>query len=107
MDILFDLKLSNNEELNGVYFLQYQRPIRGGKGSSIIMWSNDRLRCFNKNDEEVLNLNVNNAELIKAYDQQTGTDVTEFYMMYLKSSSNLRNPMSVAPIARDTVRMEN
>ncbi|MED3912871.1 hypothetical protein P4597_27710 [Peribacillus simplex] len=106
MNILFDLKLNNNEVLNGVYFLQYQRPIKSGKGS-ILMWGNDSLRCFNKNDEEMLNLNINDAELIKAYDQQTGMDVTEFYVRYLNASSSLSNPMSAAPIARDIVRLEN
>ena len=106
MDILFDLKLSNNEVVNDVYFLLYQRPIKSGKGS-ILMWVNDSLRWFDNDDEELLNLNIVDAELIKVYDQQTGTDVTEFYMMYLKSSSNLSNTMSAAPIARDIVRLEN
>lgn len=108
MNLLFDFKLPDGDVLEGVYFIQYQVPIRGGIGSSILMYANESLKCFKGNDE-VVNLKLDELELVKAYDEETGTDITEQLILLASAMSNLFNPFSMSnksPLAREVVVLD-
>lgn len=108
MNLLFDFNLSDGEVLEGVHFIQYQIPIRGGVGSSILMYANDSLKCFKGNDE-VVNLKLDELELVKAYDEQTGADITEQFILMASAMSNLSSPLSMSnksPLAREVVVLD-
>lgn len=108
MRLLFDFKLTNGDVLEGVYFIQYQIPIRGGIGSRIVAYANDSLKCFKGNDE-IFNINLLESELVKAYEEETGADVTEQFILLASSMSNLSNPFSLSnrsPLAREVVVLD-
>ena len=109
MEILFDFELTNGELVTGVYFLQYQRPIKIGKSRSIAMWANDCLKCFNSNDEEIRDKDFNEAIMLRAYDKETGNDVTEFYGFFIAAKNNLgtRGMSDRNPFARDVVKIDD
>lgn len=105
MSLLFDFKLTNGDVLEGVYFIQYQIPIRGGIGSRIVAYANDSLKCF-KGNEEVFNINLLESELVKAYEEETGTDVTEQFITLATAMGNISNPFSMSnkiPLAREVI----
>ncbi|MEB5480865.1 hypothetical protein P8825_14965 [Shouchella clausii] len=105
MDVLFDIKLKNGETLEGVYFLQYQQAIRIGKENHIIMWANHSLKCF-KDNEEIKNIDLIDAVMVKAYDQETGTDLTEYYNMMHRTISGFGSPMHAKNLfAREVIEM--
>lgn len=109
MSTLYDVKLQNGELLQGVYFIQYQKPIRVGKGNSIVMWANDSIRCFDKVGNELKNFNFIGALITKIYDQETGIDLTETYSWFVGAQEGLYrgNPMyDRNPFVREVVRVE-
>lgn len=108
MNLLFDFKLPSGEVLEGVHFIQYQIPVRGGVGSSILMYANDSLKCFKGNDE-LVNLKLDELELIKAYDEETEADITEQFVLLANTMNNLASPFSLShriPFAREVVVLD-
>jgi hypothetical protein len=106
MEVLFDLKLENGEVLEGVYFVEYEKPIKSGKHSGVLTWAKSRLSCFNKDGEEILGKNINNAILIRAYDKETGEDIMDFYNFFITAQMNLTNGIIARfPLAREVVKL--
>lgn len=109
MNVVFDIKKADGEVLEGIHFTQYERPIRGGHGNLVLMYAPDStVHCY-KGEEELLGVSLDNSELIKAYDQDTGADVTEAYNFFIKAATNLQSPLSFGfrfPLAK-LVRLES
>ncbi|PLR72239.1 hypothetical protein [Bacillus sp. UMB0728] len=108
MDVLFDMKLTSGEVITGVYFLQYQRPVKSGRGS-ILIWANDCIRAFDSADKEIKGRDFEEAELIKAYDKDNGTDITDYFKQFAKDVSNFQvRPMTDRNIfAREVLKVDS
>jgi hypothetical protein len=85
MDLLFDIKTSDGREIKDCYFVLYFRNIRGGKHNSILASAVDSIRCFNKIEEEILDLKLSDYKITKIIDVDTGTDVTEYRELILST----------------------
>lgn len=107
MEVLFDLKLENGEVLEGVYFVEYEKPIKSGKHSGVLTWAKSHLCCFNKDGREILDKNINNAVLIRAYDKETREDITDFYKFFITAQMNLKGGTPTGhPLAREIVKLD-
>jgi len=79
MNILYDLELEDGERLEGVYFVEYHKPIKGGKHLNLLGWAASYMNCYDKNDQLVADKNFNNAVLLKAYYDDSKEDITDFF----------------------------
>lgn len=75
MEIVYDIRLNNGDEILGCYFIEYLRKVKDGRGSTMVILP-ESLRCFIEG-QEVLNKDFNNATVLKIYDKLSGFDLTE------------------------------
>ena len=101
MSVLFDVKTLDGNIIEGVYFIQYMRPIRGGKSNSILTWAYSDLECFKADGSGIPGIDLTETEFIRAYDEETGTDLTEYYKIFVDSTMSHRNPF-----VREVIKLE-
>ena len=76
MKLLYDLKLKNGEIINECYFVGNKIPVYSGRKALITYWT-DSIDCLSKSGKEIEGKNFINAEIIKIFDEDTNTDVTD------------------------------
>lgn len=94
-DILYDLKLENGEIINSCYFIKEYSPVRGGKGSPVLYYSPIEIILVLQNGEEIKNIDLNNSEILDAYDSEGNN-----YMDHFREISVKINP-TYFPIMRE------
>lgn len=105
MELLFNIQQEDGQIVEGVYFISYDIPVRGAKGSPILMYWPSHIKAFNWNDEE-LNININNSNIIKVYNQETKEDYTEILTAKFKRMSGFLNRSGSFPFARRNETIE-
>lgn len=71
MNLLFDIKLNSGEIIKGCYFIKYIRPIYGSNINIIYDYIDDSIKCYNRNGNEIKNIDLNNMIILDVYDEKT------------------------------------
>jgi hypothetical protein len=87
MKLSFDIKTTDGQEIKDCYFVTYKRYFKCG--NSILSDAIDSVRCFDKNNQEIINLNLADATITRVVDEETMKDVTDIagYLLSLKTMS--------------------
>lgn len=107
MNVLYDIELSNGDKLECVYFNEYHKPIRSGKGA-VLMWVSDHLKCFDEYDKEITGKDFTHSIITAIYDQETREDITDTYSIILENKAKLNSRDGMfgrIPFAREVVRL--
>ncbi|MGG3890310.1 hypothetical protein [Metabacillus fastidiosus] len=104
MEIVYDIKLNNDELIEGCYFIEQQRKVKNGLGQTMIILP-EALKCF-IGESEVLNKDFTNAEVLKIYDSNSGNDITEMITDKIETVSIKLGYNVPFPIPRERVILE-
>lgn len=77
IELLFDIETETGENINGCYFIKYQKPIIGF-GNNILNYIDHSIKCFDGENNQEINVNLSKRfNIKKIYDKHTNIDYTQ------------------------------
>lgn len=87
-NLLYDVKLSNGEVVEGCYFVKYKVPIKG-KGSLVAYYVDKCIKVFDRFGNEIVDKNFDDFVVIKVYDENTHNELTDDILKKYTDYTNL------------------
>jgi hypothetical protein len=105
VNIVYDIEQKDGKLIKELYFVKYERPIRGGKGNVTLTYGTDSICAYDSNDKKVF-VDLVGAKINKIHNLDTGEDYTEMFIKKHQEIERVYGYCLPFPIARRTEIIE-